>query len=99
VVEVVVAGSVVDVVVVELSSVVVEVVVDDASGIELDEVELVLEVDDVGDAVVVGEGGGFACRRSSGGGVKSPVSIPSTAAAMKRCQIWAGKEPPVTARP
>lgn len=42
---------------------------------------------------------GRACNRSLGGATKLPVSVPPTAARMNRCQIVAGKEPPVTCRP
>ena len=74
--------EVVDVLEVEL---VVDVLVLDV----VDDVELVL--DDVVLEVVVDAGR----SRSPGGAVKSSGSRSSRATAMKRCQIWADKPPPL----
>jgi hypothetical protein len=38
----------------------------------------------------------FGCTRASGGSAKSSTSAPSIATDMYRCQIWAGRPPPVT---
>jgi hypothetical protein len=77
-----------------------------AAVVDVVEPSVVVEVDDddeVGDDVDELDGGAPGrwptASSSRGGSVKSPVSLPSSAAAMNRDQIWAGSPPPVTEPP
>jgi len=77
------------------------VVVGSVDDVVLDELvvedELVLLVEDELEVLDVLDEPGW--RRSAGGAGKSSGSRPSNAALMNRCQISAGKPPPVTERP